>query len=111
MLIRERNYESQKAKLDHWCPARPEHDRDSTPQGGCGPAVCCRYSARPGLPEGRESGWAATRPAASVSAHGAVCQRQSARRGCGVFLGALKGIRAASPGFSKSVVSKRDRLV
>src|SRR6266536_1876688 len=58
-----------------------------------------------------QSGWAATRPAAAVSAHGAVCQREQARRRRGVFLRPVRGVRATSPGFSKSAVSKRDRLV
>src|SRR4029453_11046049 len=67
-------------------------------------------SSRPGIFESGESGCAAGRSAAVVSADGTVCQRQFGSRGDRVSLGAAKGIRPAPERCSKGALSERDRL-
>src|SRR6266481_269688 len=49
-------------------------------------------------------------PTGAVLAHGAVLEREPARRGCGVFLRAAEGIRSSPDGRSKGTVSERHRV-
>src|SRR5262249_39544176 len=61
----------------------------------------------PRLFESSQQRGAAARSRAVVSANGGLFECEPAGRGCGIFLGAVEGIRLSPHGSSKSVLSER----
>src|SRR5262249_32007086 len=65
----------------------------------------------PRLFESSQQRGAAERSRAVVSANGGLFECEPAGRGCGIFLGAVEGIRLSPHGSSKSVLSERHWIV